>query len=1697
MNNFYSEEGLNNEPMDTPEVPQSQEQQGSGVVGDMAQRGSEEVKKQVSKKLKKEVGKKAATSAAGSAASASLMASLSYVLFWVALVILIIFIVIGLIMFFVTMPGMVMGKLKALFEEAGKFIAAFFGADTTQMVKNEEVYATLDYLEQMGWDLKAEGFLTDHYDDDSDLPDSAVTDNGYHLDERTGVFRDDDDKIIAAEADFIFTYMVSDNYVYTIKNGNVATLDKGDNWFETLLKGAATAIYKIYNAVYGPVFDFLGITEAVGDAWGTGLLAFYYDSGVGVKGTYVNTGSLWNWDSLEIDLKAKKLLITRNELFNNNNAMEFSLDGWTGRYGMPLEFLLSVHKATMMPDLAYDMATKFNTNVNIYLHDVSGEAVAAYKTKEKNKYVTFEELNEALTGTKAKNIFSKVWSWFDNLSQSDQEVRIATAMGIDHAANPCKCTKSVVYGYVIKGTSITAYKRDDGTYYKKVDNGDGTFTEYDIDLSKYEIVETSEEQYDEIDKDCKAYLSKVIEIARANNDYNFKAYSPYIANVTNHWYRDVYFVRSSQDMNFVKYDYDYENVMKERWTLYETYSKEENEEKVGEFKLYKVNEDGSFGELYDGTYDDAEKENIKVMKKAETIKSTDTDSLADLGWNNNSSGVWTAYKEESGSETGYERLYEDSECGEGIEGDVKRRMYINLKTTGNIVQVGEGQRLETNDDIKKMFLHNTYFRYDGSEETAEIITKLRKEHDLDYGALEEDDLKKKVTIDGEEYEAKDFVANVSLNQDSLNAFSMLENTHTLDSDYIYRDFKELIVELGYFTKEELTDETPRLLQFPVPEIGSAGYPDRSLDKAENEFGTMIHSRGDIGANEINSIRAMIAAMAEDVQYGSDELMTDDKKDDMTDVVDSENITEVDDVFGLMRSVDLTEVGAVKRLKKPSQIPLSEFLKETEEMCNIINKCGYDYCVNRPVLDENGNKTQEDCTCSQACMDAFPAELCCTCGDVCEVVHCAHTVHQNSCDLRATFEDSQKNPVGSFNTCCNYLVRWAFINIGIYDTSSPYAIGSMASHLVEELDGKEISQGEPIKPGDILFYDDFGHVDIAADDGYKFNGGHPAAVGSQKGDSNSSINTFNGWSSSRPPELVIRLNWGKQNVGEYEGYNGNEVVVSPVTGVLLEYGTYDAEDKDGVTGIEYRENVDLKYGKDKVNTLITSDEDGLEDPNIANPDKEEQEPVIDKVGYAKILVLDAESYKKLEAKVNSKWQYNSLVTIKENENQGSEKVTSERNTKSVVYEDVEDFNMDSMENWTEKDLTVYGYKEFAESYDYAGISGYVVYIDGFVAETPDDSIYFDEESGDDPEDMWKENPSGTKLEMSDFKVSPSSLEDYPDNAPQTYYEIDETFKVASKKATEKNEAVAAVKEMAAPAVTVNFDGEELMFIKEGTVLGRTMTDMELLEEIRVDAKEEYDHYRPEKPENKEDKKKEEYMHKVMGNYLRIIMRDLDGTVVENVENYMKLDEQKAGDQEYQFREGDLEILADAIQHEGCGSYCASYLDTDSPEDKLYLSISTGYTIINKLNRDSGFSPDYNDSSKLWDSSKSPLYNLLCRIPNGQRYQEKAAQYGFTTGLNDGWYAIAPDLRHRIETDSLEYCDICLEAAEYIRDNDSMNFTNNGRFGAEYAAGEGMPHTMWEQGGNYYGEHKIWLWLDKNKNGNKDIPETDYYLFDTEE
>lgn len=674
-----------------------------------------------------------------------------------------------------------------------------------------------------------------------------------------------------------------------------------------------------------------------------------------------------------------------------------------------------------------------------------------------------------------------------------------------------------------------------------------------------------------------------------------------------------------------------------------------NRNNIAGKEIYRLN---SFGEyvLYTG--------DVAIAKKAITFNSSDTKKLEDFGWKE-TAGVWSAYdvigRKGGQVDSDYSRLYKDKEIErrkeDSSEGEIEamKRTYVKFKLNHDIVQVGEGQRTETNEDIKKMFLQNKYFRYDGSEETAEAITALRDklEEKEKYGALtdEECNVSDYLDLDGDgknddrnndgivdekdKYSVKEFAGTVLLNQDSLNAFSMLENTHTLDADYIYRDFKELIVELGYFEKEELAEEKPKILQFPIPGIETAGFPNRTIDKREVVEGTMIHSKHDIEAN-----------------------------------------------------------------KK--------------------------YTLNKDVEE---------------------------------------------------------------------------------------------------------------------------------------------------------------------PETIT-----------YEGFKGNEAVVSPVTGILLDYGTYPIskdvdEDNDGNMDKEERINIDLKYGP-SLNTGegTNSGEGGTEqtqpvDPANPEGNKEtEVNEVVDNVGYATIFVLNKESFEMLDAKSNHRWK--NVTTPEKNNGEGL------LNPKGYFYEMVTTNTEYNNIQSSLLDKTIYGYKEFTEAYEKLGISGYIIHIDGFKCELPDPS--FNGASG--------AKPNGKKLTLDSFKVEETAINNN-NQLIQSLYEKPEEFKMASKKATEKLNVEEKIKDEAYFALTiVNPDSYEplsglndLIFIKEGTVLGRTYTDKELVaERVANGDPNGYEYYAPNETvldENGEVQNND----KIIGNYIFIKMSDPDKTV-ENVENYMKIDEIKEDETE---------------------------------------------------------------------------------------------------------------------------------------------------------------------------------------------------------
>ena len=140
------------------------------------------------------------------------------------------------------------------------------------------------------------------------------------------------------------------------------------------------------------IFDKIGdvVKKTFGgtpNAWTKGLIKLYKREGSTVSTFWNGGSSLW-WNDVKIIDNGTKLSARKEWL---NQPMEFELDGWTGRYGLSLEFLLSLHLGTMAPDLVTAMLQCFDTEVQVYI-----EAIEDAQVTTKYKDYTVDDLEEEL-----------------------------------------------------------------------------------------------------------------------------------------------------------------------------------------------------------------------------------------------------------------------------------------------------------------------------------------------------------------------------------------------------------------------------------------------------------------------------------------------------------------------------------------------------------------------------------------------------------------------------------------------------------------------------------------------------------------------------------------------------------------------------------------------------------------------------------------------------------------------------------------------------------------------------------------------------------------------------------------------------------------------------------------------------------------------------------------------------------------------------------------------------------------------------------------------------------------------------------------------------------------------------------------------------------------------------------------------------
>ena len=1485
------------------------------------------------------------------------------IIFWATVAVIAIVILVGIGTFLMTTPGIIMDKLEKIARNVVDALQHYFlGDDLTQNVKEEEILGVLDYLENMNYDLKGYGFLTSFVDEEEKTyEDGKPTGSTQYKDgEADGVIRYTDDEgkhskgdIKEADSKYIFMYLVSDNYIYTVKNNNIS-FETGDGPLGALASLYIGNIVHSVNFVTQLIDTFTSFHTAglTSELYGNGLIYFFYekDGKFGVQGApFGNDIS----NQIKIDQEKKTLVIKHSDglFWANKSEMEYKVDGWAGRYGMPLEFLLSVHRATMMPDLACDMVQLFPTEVQTYLHYVSEYMVKDDEGKEKtvNTYIPYiakvvnhwyrdvylvqpEDENVGLVQVDAEyeTLVKERWTLYETYTASE-----AITYGNENLAGEYK-----LYG--LKDNGEYATKVDEVKNHEKAagklkiattEDGHnyvlfvGTIDEANPTLSIMRNAGSSSSPEDtdnsEINEQIESVEDNRIPVAKKaltisfgemtgqrddNNDTDGSEINEDTDNETDNSQNNdpIYNLRFIFKNNFSSQsdrplaqrftDTSWDDIAmtitntEEAQSKISRYVSEHSEDYAFQIEQIKltlnnygnVQEEGQSDwdfitmhrEVLHGRNDDymsiidawgttitkdevislvqniinnngpdasaiAEMINDLANSMRETVADNflenpveyREDDINDYGWYR-TEGVWTAYK---------------------------------LDDNGTFSQEGEGLRTETNPIIKQLFTCNTYFRYDGTKDTAEAIQQLKEaygipETSLDYyassnGKSLDEVLKYKTQLLDESGEDKgnpvtidEVSGQVALNQDSLNAFSILENTHTLDSDYIYRDFKELVVELGYFTKEELTESIPRILAWLIPDTGSYGFPYNELDKKVNDFGTLIHSKGDIDTMKRIIMQRIMDEETERVNNGTSESL---------------NVSGEGTMEGLENSLNNDE-----------RESLSVSYTATSR---VVGASGYtgEHAIYREAHAEPMHRKIEH-TPSLDTLDSEGYQ------DIIEdgsVQYKHYLQYQgpykgNQYRVDGTITSDGCGPTSVANLLSGYgkdvtpadVAAWAMEDIGSRDGPGPQlehfgiehdvVIGVGRKEFAEALinafnDGKPVVAVMPEpQPDTDDFWTKVGHYVclIGIDEEGRMITADPASMEERR------ISCENGiddivcylcalWIPKEAPS-------GVKKGGKYKGYEGNEAVVSPVTGILLEYGTYDSDDDERI-------NSDIDCKEIDQECRLTSTKENYKD----------------KLGYAKIMVLDAENYKKLEAGTNSSFKDNSLLK-------------SEYNTIGINQKFEEKLeNDEELKHWSAIDQTIYGYKEFAELYEKTGIAGNIIYIDGFKCEDVAES---DEKGPDKTFD-------GEYIDFKDFDVSEGDIEN-KDAVRPSLYERDTVYKDMNLKITERLKAEGKTKSNAVSSIGIdatggkivsNFDNKNrLVFIKEGTVLGRTITDKELMENTEYRNKKlgTYEDVRGKNP-------------KVIGNYLRIIMRNSDDdSIIENVEDYMKLDEGEVKDNE---------------------------------------------------------------------------------------------------------------------------------------------------------------------------------------------------------
>lgn len=508
---------------------------------------------------------------------------------------------------------------------------------------------------------------------------------------------DDDIKNHAQNYRLIRSYLLSDYRIYTLKNDDTTFLQKLGGIFRTAFGGNQ-------------------------DGWAKGLMKLY----VAKKGIVLQgLEALWNWSISDWgdSFTLTKTTLTLKKGFGNNPIV-FSIEGWAPRYGMSLDFLLSLHLGTGAPDLVNAMLQNFDTEIQVYLD--------GYRGKVEAKYVDPNAGGGEATREALQQQYNNL-----RISYSDKKaIQLILSNNRGVLKSPSTCT-----------------------------NPDGLCS----DQPATSVDEDGNTSVNECCSECVTYFKAILTALNNVEDQDYESYTPYIARVVGSWFRDTYFLipdhadgainnyandnhsefnpksAYGNTVTFVRVDEQYLGDSGQYWTKYVT-------KDDGSYQLYFLNPNGTTSDITLETYlethgyasqEEAEEDGWAFVKKAETVglsqflsegHDSHVQAAIEQGYLD-SRVLWTAYEFSGPDEDEWEKVKRDDDetgsvgklydiiYGSG-DGTDSTGVFYKIKRSNTVTQYEDAQRGETNPLVKYLFKYRQFYIYDGSEERG-----LEIEHD--------------------------------------------------------------------------------------------------------------------------------------------------------------------------------------------------------------------------------------------------------------------------------------------------------------------------------------------------------------------------------------------------------------------------------------------------------------------------------------------------------------------------------------------------------------------------------------------------------------------------------------------------------------------------------------------------------------------------------------------------------------------------------------------------------------------------------------------------------------------------------------------------------------------------------------------------------------------------------------------------------